>query len=85
MNLREAEAKASEYDKTLLATDPRFRRSVVLYHEDGSTFHWDSAFLMRKEEWIMVFTEHHRFHVYHADDVEYRQFQRIYDLVEELP
>jgi hypothetical protein len=85
VNIREAEALANKYDKTLLATDPRFRRSVVIDHDDGSHFQWDSAFLMRKENWILVFTEHHRFHVYDADDVHYRQFQRLYEEIEELP
>jgi hypothetical protein len=61
---------AEAYDHQLLATDPRFRRSVTLMHEDGSFLHFDSAFLLRiRSEWIVCFTEHHGLHIYHADDL----------------
>lgn len=77
-NFKEAEALAQEIDKDLRATDPRFRNAVYLRHEDGSTFIWNNAFLDYTEvhanalfdmEYVIVFTEHHGFHVYNTDDV----------------
>lgn len=68
--LKKIRERAEEYDKQLLATDPRFRRSVTLSHEDGSHFYFEEAFLMRVEwEWIVCFTGHHGVHVYHSDDL----------------
>jgi len=68
--LREIRKLAEEYDAKLLASDPRFRRSVTLNHEDGSYLHYDSAFLMRIQGvWIACFTEHHGVLVYHAEDL----------------
>ena len=85
--LRKIREKAEAYDQTLLATDPRFRRNVVIEHEDGTYLHFDSAFLMRVEsEWIACFTEHHGVHVYHADDLfAYSEYERRYVALEELP
>lgn len=68
--LKKIRVIAEAYDHQLLATDPRFRRSVTLMHEDGSYLHFDSAFLMRiQSEWIACFTEHHGLHIYHVDDL----------------
>lgn len=79
--------KAEAYDKQLLCTDPRFRRSVTLIHEEGTYLHYESAFLMRIEsEWIACFTEHHGVLVYHADDLSgYWEMERRYVPLEELP
>ena len=61
---------AEAYDHQLLATDPRFRRSCTLMHEDGSYLHFDSAFLLHiRKEWVACFTEHHGLHIYHVDDL----------------
>lgn len=78
---------AEEYDTKLLATDPRFRRSVTLNHEDGSHLHFDSAFLMRIQSvWIACFTEHHGVFVYHADDLSsYEEQEPRHAPIEELP
>ena len=85
--LRKIREKVEAYDKTLLATDQRFRRNVILEHEDGSFLHFDSAFLIRVErEWIACFTEHHGVHIYHADDLfAYSEYERRYVDLEELP
>ncbi len=85
--LKKIREKAEEYDKNLLATDPRFRRCVSMEHEDGSHLHFDSAFLMRVEnEWIVCFTEHHGVLVYHVDDLcGYSEYERRYVALEELP
>lgn len=85
MNYREVRALAEEYDKRLLATDPRFRRSVLLLHQDGSIFRVDSAFLMQKGAWILMFSEHHGYHVYHQEDLLYfAEVQPIHDPIEVL-
>ncbi len=77
---------AADYDEALLASDPRFRRSVSIIHEDGSSFHFDSAFLMSKDEWIICFSEHYGFHIYSADELmAYWQTVMVHDPIEELP
>ena len=85
--LRKIREKAEAYDKNLLATDPRFRRSVVIAHEDGTHLQFESAFLLRIESvWIACFTEHHGVHVYHVEDLaNYSEFERRYVPIEELP
>ena len=84
--LQEIKKKAEAYDKTLLATDVRFQRSVKILHEDGSVMVWNHAFLMSVEgEWIVCFTEHHGFHVYHETDlIEYKQYAAFISGMESL-
>jgi hypothetical protein len=66
---------AAEIDGALLATDPRFKRHVLLIHEEGTTLYFRFAFILRLDEWLLVFTEHHRYHVYHETDLLlYKQF-----------
>jgi len=85
MNYQEIKTYAGEYDRKLLATDPRFRRSVLIAHEDGSIFYIDSAFLMQKEEWILMFSEHHSYRVFHKSDLlHYTEYNRLYQPIEEL-
>lgn len=89
-DMQRVHAVAQEIDKTLRADDPRLSGAVVLHHEDGAALFYDSAFLMRyydaehgnwgacttPGEWIMVFTEHHGFHVYPVDDlVSFQQYR----------
>jgi hypothetical protein len=45
MTFEEVLKRAGEYDDSLRADDLRFRRSVLLVHEDGSIFLISSAFL----------------------------------------
>jgi hypothetical protein len=42
---------------------------VYLSHDDGSSFFWQNAFVTRFRGYVIVFTEHHGFHVYDNDDV----------------
>lgn len=69
MTFNEAAVYAGEYDDELLATDPRFKRSVLLVHEDGSIFHIDSAFLMQKGQFVFMFSEHHSYRVFDKSDL----------------
>jgi len=86
VQLREVKSKVEVYDKGLLATDPRFRREVTIIHEDGSYFHWRDAFLMKLDDWIVCFTEHHGFHIFHFSDLDsYWESERRHAALEEVP
>lgn len=74
-------ALATSFDKKLLATDPRFNRTTVVQHEDGSHFLFMNAFAcshnashptLGRQSFVVVFTEHHGTHVYDADEVRVR-------------
>ena len=66
--MRKVEELAKAYDKTLRADDRRFAGAVKLVDEDGSVVFYEYAFLLsyrsKPGTWIMVFTEHHGFHVF---------------------
>lgn len=62
--------KIEEYDHKLLATDTRFKGTVIVLHEEGTTLIFRYAFVMRYHEWFIIFTEHHKWHAYHADDAQ---------------
>lgn len=65
---------ASEYDRALKATDPRFYRNVMIIHQDeGTVLTYDSSFALKYEKWFLVFSEHHSPQVYHEDDVYVHQ------------
>jgi hypothetical protein len=87
VSLKKIRAQVEEYDKKLLANDPRFRREVTMIHEDGSFEHYDSAFLMCVDSsWIVCFTEHHGLRINHADDLLlYWESDRRHEPIEELP
>lgn len=71
VNMRAIHKLVEEYDKTLRADDPRFRKLVIVKEAHGmSTFVYQDAFVVRKDDWYCVFTEHHGFHVYHSDDYD---------------
>jgi hypothetical protein len=76
---------AEEYNKTLWASDPRFNRSVTLLHRDGSIEHYDSAFLLQRDGYVVCFTEHHGHHIDHVDELlHYFQSERKRLPIEEL-
>lgn len=86
MNYREALESAGKYDDELKCTDPRFRRSVQVFHEDGSHFKWMSAFLMQKDEWLFVFTEHFSYFVFAKDDLLwFSELSILHEEVKQLP
>jgi hypothetical protein len=85
VKMKEISVLAEAYDAKLLATDPRFQRSVYLVHEDGTTQFINSAFLMKRSDWIIMFSEHHGFDCYHQLDlIRYEEFQRVPGRLEEL-
>jgi hypothetical protein len=64
--------KANAYNASLSATDPRFRRSVIIYHPDGSVFVERNAFRMHEGDHVIVYAEHFPPFVFHSEDVEAR-------------
>ena len=84
--LREVKEKVAEYSSRLLASDPRFRKSALLIHEDGTVMYLDSAFIMTVGEWVVCFTEHHGDLVYHYTDLtKYQELQPRPDLIQAIP
>jgi hypothetical protein len=70
MDLKQAKELALEIDSKLLATDERFSRSVSIYHDEGTFMHYERAFVIKRENVYMIFTEHHGTLVYFEDDIE---------------
>ena len=83
---------ANSIDAGLQATDTRFRRTVMIIHEEGTILTFRNAFLLKYHDknhrdwgdcenpgdWIFIFTEHHGVHVYPIDDlVDYAQLERM--------
>jgi len=77
---------AEAYDANLLCTDPRFQRSVIIIHIDGSVIFYKSAFLMRAGDgWIVTFTEHLGIHIIHEDElIRHYELIQSHDPIEEL-
>lgn len=81
--LKKVEKLAAKYDAKLRANDERFNRTVVVVLDDGSVFFYDSSFALvvmegDTGEWLLVFSEHHAFHVFsRADVVSVRQMASV--------
>jgi len=74
-------AVAEEHDATLRATDFPGDQMVLVLLDDGSQFTWDSAFMRwwsdatDGADYLLVFTEHHGYHVYEQSEVlRYAEF-----------
>jgi hypothetical protein len=81
MNYEEFCQSVMKTNEKLLATDPRFRHDVLITHEDGSIFFYDSAFLLMSQnhKYIAVFTEHHGMHTFDIDSLLcYKQYKKDY-------
>lgn len=70
MTIDEIQKIASAYDKMLKSTDKRFNNEVYVCHQDGSEFTLMHAFAVKYYEWVICFTEHCGFIIFHKDDVE---------------
>jgi hypothetical protein len=89
--LREAYSVAEAYSKRLDAiardqkkSDPRFDFNVLVLHEEGTTFFFRNAFVVRWESWHIVLPEHHDIHVYPDDEVKMILQMREVPEVEEI-
>lgn len=60
---------AEALHKDLKATDPRFTRSVMVIHQDGSVFAVSNAFLARVSLWTIMFSEHNGFKMWLSADL----------------
>lgn len=69
MNYNDIKSLAGTYNDSLLATDYRFRRAVQIIHIDGTVLFKRDSFLIRKEQWVIVFSEHDAFKIYDQDDL----------------
>ncbi len=57
---------AEEHDKGLHAGD--FCGAAFVAHRDGSTFFINNAFLVIKDKFVVLFSEHHRYFVFDLGD-----------------
>jgi hypothetical protein len=55
---------AKTIDNNLKAIDFEPNRFVVVEHEDGSRFLFASSFIVEKDGFQVVFTEHHGYHIF---------------------
>jgi len=83
--MERAHVVALAYDKAMLASDARFNFCVRIFHEEGTIYFFENAFMMewkdpeeeydpmnaaeRQGEWLLVFTEHQGCHVFSFDDL----------------
>lgn len=83
---------ARKINESITADNQRLRNFVQIVHEEGSVLSFKNAFLIlyydpnhkdwgacdNPGEWLMVFTEHHEFHVYPIDDLySYNEFSTV--------
>jgi hypothetical protein len=66
--------KAHYIDKTLDAYDFQ-NRYVKVEHDDGSRFLFNYAFVRKDGHYLMVFTEHQGYHVFHEDEVTIEEME----------
>jgi len=69
MNYKEAVAKAEGIDKKL-RSNSNFKNVVYMEHNDKTKMElWFADNIVEEDEWVMIFTEHHGFFVYHQEDL----------------
>jgi len=75
VSYEDAVSYAMEKDKDLQCGD--FNGAVNVIHQDGSTFHFNYAISEYYDRYLIVFTEHNRFHIFYKDDLtEYSEWTR---------
>ena len=62
-----------------------FNKYVHIIHQDGSTMFYYNSFAVHENEYWFILTEHHNAIVYHQDEVEISQYERIWDKDHLLP
>jgi hypothetical protein len=70
LGIKAVDELAKAYDIKLRSDDPRFRNGVMVIHEEGTVLYFEWAFAIKLQNWYVIFTEHHRWHVYDEDDVK---------------
>jgi hypothetical protein len=78
--MKKAYEWAKVNDEYLLATNMGFSNTILVIHEEGSTFLIKKAFLIlvivdKNNKFIVCFSEHQGFHIWAEDElVDYQQF-----------
>jgi hypothetical protein len=62
-------AVAKRLDDELSAYEFKWDQAVEVNDEEGTKFFFVNAFCLEYNDWLMVFTEHQRFHVFHQDEL----------------
>lgn len=71
LTYKDAYKKAEEMDRSLNARD-NLNSTIAFKHGDGSYCKYRHADFVRLSNiWFVIFTEHHGFHVYHFEDLEW--------------
>lgn len=71
-----ADAKIHEIGKQLTAYDFGPYLVHVVGQNDGAVFTYPDAFVVKWEDWFLVFTEHYLYHRYHKDEAWVYQYKR---------
>lgn len=75
MNSRDIKALVADMDLSVRSDDIRMRGSVHIIHEDGTSLFFRHAYMVRRGNWLLVFTEHQNAHYFAINDLkEYKQF-----------
>ena len=74
VGMRSVYALALQLDDELTAYDFKWDNAVEVNDEEGTRFFFINAFCLEyvgedKDKWLMVFTEHHKFHVFHQEEL----------------
>ncbi|MFA5048372.1 MAG: hypothetical protein WC516_05125 [Patescibacteria group bacterium] len=78
MIAKEANEIVYNIDTDLSSDDERFNYSVKLVHvHEGSFQFYDNAFAMKAQDLWFIFTEHHKYFIYHEDDVRVSMYKRV--------
>lgn len=81
MNYEELHKLAEDYSKSLRADDSRLRNTVIIHSTDCmSSSTYENAFVVVKDDWYAVFTEHYGFHLFQYDECNISMYTRIYDI-----
>ena len=62
---------AKGMDGKLTAEAFQQNECVIIQHNDGSSFIFRCAFMIKRDEYIIVFTEHNGYHIFHKDDLSF--------------
>lgn len=77
MLAKEANRIAEKIDMKLSLDDERFGYSVkIMDIHEGSFQFYDNAFVMEIDDFLAIFTEHHKYFVYHIEDVSVSMYKR---------
>jgi hypothetical protein len=71
LNYSDALKAAQEHEKTLSSYAFSGYEIVVIIHEEGSVLVFRSAFALEYGAYLLIFTEHHNYHVYHKNELTF--------------